>query len=114
MLIVPVHPYDDARGAIDVSREWERRETPMGNPKQHRIDVYSSECAICEDTLELVQRLAGSDHQVFIHDVRRSDIALRAKQLGVRRIPAVFVNGKLLGCCDHRGCDEQLLLDELC
>ena len=81
--------------------------------EQHRIDVYSAESVICEDTLVLVQRLAGSSHQVYIHDVRQSDTALRAKQLGVRRIPAVFVDGRILGCCQHKGCDEQLLRDAL-
>ena len=81
--------------------------------RQHRIDVYSSECVICEDTLVMVQRLAGCDHQVHVHDVRRSDVAMRAKLLGVRRIPAVFVDGKLLGCCQHAGCDESLLRQAL-
>ena len=85
----------------------------MIDGRPHRIDVYSAESVICEDTLVMVQRLAGATHEVHIHDIRRSDIALRAKQLGVRRIPAVFVDGYLLGCCHHRGCDEGLLRDAL-
>ena len=46
---------------------------------------------------------------VVIHDMQKSEVASKAKQYGVRSIPAVVVDGKLAGCCAGRGPDEHVL-----
>ena len=47
-----------------------------------------------------------------IHDMRQKDVAARAKQLGVRSVPAVVIDGKLADCCSTRGPQEQVLRAE--
>jgi predicted DsbA family dithiol-disulfide isomerase len=36
-------------------------------------------------------------------------VAERAKELGVRRVPSVVIDGKLAECCTGRGPDEATL-----
>ena len=74
-----------------------------------KIEVFSAGCSTCKDTIELVKRLAGSSHEVVIHDMHKSEMASRAKQYGVRSVPAVVIDGKLAGCCAGRGPDENVL-----
>jgi hypothetical protein len=40
-------------------------------------------------------------------------IAARAKEHGVRSLPAVVIDGKLAGCCAGRGPDEHILRQAL-
>lgn len=77
------------------------------------IEVFSAGCATCKDTIELVKRLAGSEHQVHVRDMQQADTASRAKGLGVRSLPAVVIDGKLAGCCAGRGPDEHVLREAL-
>jgi glutaredoxin 3 len=74
-----------------------------------KIEVFSAGCSTCKETIELVKRIAGSSHDVVIHDMHRSEIASTAKDYGVRSVPAVVVDGKLAGCCAGRGPDERVL-----
>jgi glutaredoxin 3 len=69
----------------------------------HPIEVFSAGCSTCQETIELVKRLAGSPHEVLVHDMQKSEVASKAKQYGVRSVPAVVIDGKLAGCCAGRG-----------
>lgn len=57
----------------------------------------------------MVRRLAGSSHDVVIHDMHKSDVASKAKSYGVRSVPAVVIDGKLASCCAGRGPEEHVL-----
>ena len=41
--------------------------------------------------------------------MKDSEAAARAKELGIRSIPAVAIDGKLADCCAGRGPDEAAL-----
>lgn len=73
------------------------------------IEVFSAGCSTCKETIERVKRLAGSSHEVVIHDMQKAEAASKAKEYGVRSVPAVVIDGKLAGCCVGRGPDEHLL-----
>jgi len=73
---------------------------------KRKIEVFSAGCPLCQDTIDLVTRLACSSCEITVLDMKNSDVAQRAKQLGVRSVPAVAINGQLSGCCSGRGPDE--------
>lgn len=81
--------------------------------QKRKIEIFSAGCATCKDTIDMVKKLAGSDHEVQIHDMQQSEVASRAKQQGIRSLPAVVVDGKLAGCCAGRGPDEHVLREAL-
>ncbi|MEM4380371.1 MAG: thioredoxin family protein [Thermoplasmatales archaeon] len=76
---------------------------------RRKIEVFSAGCPACEETIELVNRVACPSCEVNILDMNNPDVASRAKSLGIRSIPAVMINGKLSDCCVGRGPDETTL-----
>ena len=76
---------------------------------KRKIEVFSAGCPACEETIELVNRVACSSCEVSVLDMNQPEVAQRAKGLGVRSVPAVVIDGKLADCCSGRGPDEATL-----
>ena len=76
---------------------------------KRKVEVFSAGCPVCQETIDLVTRVACSSCEVIVLDARQHDVAQRAKRLGVRSVPAVAVDGKLADCCAGRGPDEKTL-----
>jgi glutaredoxin len=74
-----------------------------------QIEIFSAGCPACEETIQLVNRAACPSCNVTILDMRDSQVANRAKSLGIRSVPAVVIDGTLADCCAGRGPDEQTL-----
>ena len=85
----------------------------MAQTQRRKIEIFSAGCATCRETIDMVRRLAGANHDIEIHDMQHAHVATRAKQLGAQRLPAVVIDGKLAGCCAGRGPDEAILRQEL-
>ena len=78
---------------------------------KRKIEVFSAGCPVCEDTVQLVNRMACPSCEVSILDMSEPAVANRAKTLGIRAVPAVVIDGKLAECCTGRGPDEATLRD---
>jgi glutaredoxin len=76
---------------------------------KRKIEVFSAGCAVCRETVEMVKRNACPSCEVSVHDMRDSNVADRARQLGIRSVPAVVIDGKLAGCCAAGGVHEDTL-----
>lgn len=74
-----------------------------------KIEVFSAGCDVCEDTIALINKIACPSCEVEILDMHRPEVSKKAKQYGIRSVPAVVVNGKLADCCADRGPDEKQL-----
>jgi glutaredoxin 3 len=75
------------------------------------IEVFSANCSLCKETIEMVKRLAGS-HEVVIHEMHTSEAVKKAKEYGVRSVPAVVIDGKVASCCAG-GPEEHVLRSAL-
>ena len=71
-----------------------------------KIEVFSAGCAVCEDTITLINKIACPSCEVEILDMHKPEVSNKAKQYGIRSVPAVVVDGKLAVCCACRGPDE--------
>jgi hypothetical protein len=40
-----------------------------------KIEVFSAGCSTCKETIELVKGIAGSSHELVIHDMHQSETA---------------------------------------
>lgn len=76
---------------------------------KRQIEIFSAGCPVCEETIALVYKIACSSCEVTVLDTKKSDVATRAKRLGIRSVPAVVINGQLADCCIGRGPDEKTL-----
>lgn len=73
------------------------------------IEIFSAGCSICDDAATRVRELACSSCEVTVLDMQRTEVADRAKSLGIHSLPAVVIDGKLADCCAGRGLDEAVL-----
>lgn len=76
---------------------------------KRKVEVFSAGCSLCQETVDLVNRLACSSCEVAVLDMRDDEVARRARSLGVRSVPAVAIDGVLAECCAGRGPDEATL-----
>lgn len=77
--------------------------------EKRKIEVFSAGCPVCQEAIEMVKRNTCESCEVTVLDMNDSNVAERAKQLGVRSVPAIAIDGKLADCCAGRGPDEATL-----
>ena len=70
------------------------------------IEIFSAGCPACEETISMVRQIACPSCDVEVLDMRQGDVAARAKEYGIKSVPAVVIDGKLADCCAGRGVDE--------
>ncbi len=73
------------------------------------VEVFTAGCPVCDETVELVNRVACPSCEVSVLDANEPSVAARAKSLGIRSLPAVVVDGKLAPCCSGSGPNEAAL-----
>ncbi|RMH39178.1 MAG: hypothetical protein D6689_17435 [Deltaproteobacteria bacterium] len=76
---------------------------------QRHIEIFSAGCPACADTIELVNDMICESCSVEVLDMHDDAVAARARDLGIRTVPAVVIDGKLADCCAGRGVDEATL-----
>lgn len=76
---------------------------------KRKIEIFSAGCSACDETIQTVKAIACPSCEVEVLDMNQPHIAARAKQLEVRSVPAVAIDGKLADCCAGRGVDEATL-----
>jgi len=76
---------------------------------QRKIEVFSAGCPACESTVQLVQKIACPSCDVQVLDMNKPEVAAKAKQYGVKTVPAVVIDGELASCCSGAGPNEQAL-----
>ena len=76
-------------------------------PNQRQIDIYSAGCTICEEAVQMVKELACPSCNITIKDMKNTNVATEAKQLGIRSVPAVVIDGQLADCCSAGGLNAE-------
>jgi hypothetical protein len=77
--------------------------------KKRTVEVFVAGCPVCEDAINLVNRIACPSCAVSVLDMKDPRVATRAKGLGIRSLPAVVIGGTLAECCTGSGIDEGML-----
>lgn len=77
--------------------------------EKRKIEIFSAGCPVCAETVQMVNSIACSSCDVQVLDMRQADVAARAKEYGVKSVPAVVIDGKLSECCTNRGIDAETL-----
>lgn len=72
------------------------------------VEIFSAGCPCCESAIQAVKSAAGSSN-VVVRDMLDPKTADDAKGYGIKRVPAVVVDGKLAGCCAKGGIDLAVL-----
>lgn len=79
------------------------------NTNQRKVEVFSAGCSACEPIVELVKSLACPSCDVQVLDMKEHSVAQKAKEYGLRTVPAVVIDGKLAACCEGTGPNAETL-----
>ncbi len=75
-----------------------------------KIEIYSSDCPLCKDTVEKIKSEACENCEVIIYDLNNDSAAYdRAKGLNIKSVPAVVIDGNLASCCENGGVNLETL-----
>jgi len=77
--------------------------------KQRKIEIFSAGCAVCENVIEQIKAQACASCDIQVLDMKSTDVARRANELGINSIPAVAIDGKVADCCTNRGVNLDVL-----
>lgn len=77
--------------------------------QKRKVEVFSAGCPACTETVKLVKQIACPSCDVELLDMNKPEVAAKARQYGVKTVPAVAINGMLAGCCSGAGPNEAVL-----
>ena len=77
--------------------------------KKRKIEIFSAGCPVCQEAIAAIKDNACASCAVSILDMNDPAVSSRAKNLGVKSLPAVVIDGKLADCCAGRGPDIEAL-----
>lgn len=85
----------------------------MENNNKRKIELFTAGCTVCEPFVELVKSMACSSCEVVIYNLSQlcdtKECLEKVKSYGIKTLPAVAVNGKLLNCCQNKGVSAEEL-----
>lgn len=74
------------------------------------VEVFSAGCPLCEETLRRVRPLVSNEDELIVQDLHTDGGRRRAAALGVARVPALAVDGRLAECCRTEPVRVELLI----
>lgn len=79
------------------------------------IEIFTAGCPCCDEAVQLVEDLACDNCEITVHDIAEDsepdESRRRAEEYGIKRVPAVVVDGQLAGCCAGDGVDPDVLAE---
>lgn len=77
------------------------------------VEVFTAGCSVCDETVKQVKDLACDNCEVVVYDLNKgcatNECQDKAKAYGVKVVPAVAIDGKLVECCKTNGIDIEAL-----
>jgi len=81
--------------------------------QRRKIEVFTAGCPCCTEAVQLVGFLAGNEHDIEIRDMHDPAVAVAASGYGIRRVPAIVIDGQLVDYSAGCGPDEATLTQAL-
>jgi glutaredoxin 3 len=64
--------------------------------RKRKIEVFSGGSTLCKAAEKMVSHLESDTCEIRILDIRDPNVADRAKSIGVRSVPAIILDGRLI------------------
>ncbi len=81
---------------------------------KRQIEIFTAGCPVCEPVVAMVQDMACQSCDITIFNLAEAfdnaQVKAKLTKYGVHRIPAVAVDGVLLGCCTNNSVSREELL----
>ncbi len=81
-----------------------------------RIEIFTAGCPLCNPVVDMVKELAHeSSNEVTVYDLVKQcedkECLTKVKEYGIKRLPSVVVDGKLLACCTKQEITKEDLVN---
>lgn len=80
---------------------------------KRKVEVFTAGCPVCDDAVKTVKATACPNCEVVVYDLNKgcetNECRDKAKAYGIKRLPAVAVDGKLVDCCRQAGVSAEAL-----
>ncbi len=81
---------------------------------KRQIEIFTAGCPVCEPVVQLVKDTACENCEITVYNLSEpceSKICVKKMgEYGVKRLPAIAVNGELIGCCTNDGITKEDLI----
>lgn len=77
--------------------------------EKRKIEIFSAGCVFCEETVNLIKSMACDSCDVEVLDLNDEDVVERARNYGIKRFPAVVIDGNPKILCPGCENDEKAL-----
>ena len=67
--------------------------------RKRNVEIFTAGCVCCDEAVAGVKRIAGPFDEITIHDMKQESGVKRAKELDIKRVPTVVIDGKIADCC---------------
>ena len=72
---------------------------------KRQVEIFTAGCPVCEPVVQMVKETACENCEITIHNLStqcESKICVtKMEAYGIKRLPAIVVDGQLLGCCKN-------------
>ena len=100
----------ESDGAINQKFQFRKEgEVKLMMAEKRKIEIFSAGCPVCREAIQIVNEIAGSSSEVEVLNMHEANVSTKAREYGIRSVPAVVINGTLADGCAGRGVDEETL-----
>ena len=82
---------------------------------KRQVEVFTANCPVCDPVVKMIKELACDTCEVTTYDLVKQcedKICLeKIDEYGIRKVPAVIVNGELMDCCRDSAITEAKLVE---
>lgn len=82
---------------------------------KRQVEIFTANCPVCDPVVKMIKELACDTCEVTTYDLVKQcedKICLdKIDEYGIRKVPAVIVNGELMDCCRDSAITEAKLVE---
>jgi len=82
---------------------------------KRQVEVFTANCPVCDPVVKMIKELACDTCEVTTYDLVRQcedkTCLDKLDEYGIKKVPAVVMNGELLECCKDSAITEMELVE---
>lgn len=72
---------------------------------KRQVEVFTAGCPMCDPAVAMVKATACPHCEVTVYDLNETGME-KARNYGLKTVPAVVIDGTVCSCCDNKGINE--------
>ncbi|GAB3343245.1 hypothetical protein GCM10027429_33590 [Marivirga atlantica] len=81
---------------------------------KRQVEIFTANCPVCDPVVQMVKGLACEQCEITIYDLVKQcedkTCLSKLEEYGIKKVPAIAVNGSLLSCCENQGISKEELI----